>query len=305
MTNQSSYRIGDLTSREHLDEGFAKPAILAVIGHPVAHSASPRMHQAALDELGIDARYIKLDVPAGRLKETLERLQQLGFLGCNITVPHKIDALAACDAVDPAARELGAVNTVRFREDGSAIGYNTDGPGFERAISDNFGTGLGGLRILITGAGEDAGQALAMHCAKAGASRLVLVNRTLGKLDPLLARIRKLHPQTPVHSLAPDSLQLAGVAHQCQLIVNTSSLGLRDDDPSPLPHACFAAHHIVFDSVYQPPHTSFLEAAEAAGARGANGAAMLFYQGVLAFSIWFPGHEPVATMRAALAHGAG
>jgi shikimate dehydrogenase len=305
MAHPAPRTIEDLSSRERLDAGFTKPARLAVIGHPVAHSASPRMHQAALDELGIDARYIKLDVPAGRLKEALSRLQQLGFLGCNITVPHKIGALDACDAIDPAARELGAVNTVRFAGDGRAIGHNTDGPGFERAVSENFGTGLGGLRVLITGAGGGAGQALAMHCAQAGASRLVLVNRTLTKLDPLIARIRNLHPQTTVHALAPDSPQLAGVAHQCQLIVNTSSLGLKDDDPSPLPHDCFAAHHIVFDSIYQPPYTSFLEAAEGAGARIANGASMLLHQGALAFSIWFPGHEPVAAMRAGLAHGEG
>jgi len=303
MANQRPYTLDDLSTRERLDAGFAKPARLAVIGHPVAHSASPRMHQAALDELGIDVRYIMLDVPSGRLKEALVRLQQLGFAGCNITVPHKLDALDACDAVDPAARELGAVNTVRFGEDGRATGYNTDGPGFERAISENFGTGLDGLRILIIGAGGGAGQALAMHCARAGAGRLVLVNRTLSKLDPLIARIRNAHPQTSVHALAPDSLQLAGVAHQCQLIVNTSSLGLKDDDPSPLAHGCFAAHHIVFDAIYHPPHTSFLEAAEGAGARIANGAAMLLHQGVLAFSIWFPGHEPVSAMRAGLAHG--
>ena len=304
MAKQAPYTLDDLTSREALDAGAAKPARLAVIGHPVAHSASPRMHQRALDELGIDVRYIKLVFPAGRLGEALSRLRQLGFLGCNITVPHKIEALDACDDINPAAVELGAVNTVVFGADGRATGYNTDGPGFERAIAENFGTGLAGLRILITGAGGGAGQALAMHCAQAGASRLVLINRTLAKLDPLIARIRHLHPQTTVHALAPDSLQLAGVAHQCQLIVNTTSLGLKEDDPSPLAHDCFAAHHMVFDSIYQPPYTSFLEAAEGAGARIANGASMLLHQGVLAFSLWFPGREPVAAMRAGLTQGA-
>ncbi len=305
MASRPPYTIHDLISRERLDAGFALPARLAVIGHPVAHSASPRMHQAALVEAGIAARYIKLEIPAGRLREALEKLQQLGFVGCNITVPHKIDALAACDIVDPAACELGAVNTVRFAEDGRIIGYNTDGPGFERAIAENFGTGLAGLRILIAGAGGGAGQALSMYCAQAEAGILILVNRTADKLDPLLSRIRQCYPHANARTLPPDSPQIVGVAHQCQLIVNTSSLGLKDDDPSPLAHECFAPHHIVFDSIYKPAPTAFLEAAAGAGARTANGVAMLLHQGALAFSIWFPVAEPLEAMRAGLAHVEG
>jgi shikimate dehydrogenase len=97
----------DLRSRERLDDGCVKPAILAVIGSPVSHSASPPMHQPALDELGIEGRYIKLEVPVGRVAEALQYLLDLGFVGANVTVPHKFAALDACHQVDEAARQIG------------------------------------------------------------------------------------------------------------------------------------------------------------------------------------------------------
>jgi len=279
-----------------------KPARLAVIGHPVAHSASPRMHQPALDEAGIDVSYVALEAPPGRVAEAFERLQTLGFLGCNVTVPHKFDALAACDEIDDTARALGAVNTVSFR-DGHTRGTNTDGGGFERAIDEAFELELRGRHVLVVGAGGGAGSAIARHCARAGVARLLLVNRTAAKIEALAAELRPRHPQLEIETLA--SSQLEEPAHQAraraaELLVNASSLGLAADDPSPLPAACFTPDQAVFDSIYQPPRTRFLELAAAAGARTANGRAMLLHQGVLAFLTWFPGTTPLAAMRRGL-----
>lgn len=288
----------DLLSRDRLDAGHSRPAKLAVIGHPVAHSASPRMHQPALDEAEIDARYIKVEVPAGMVKETFRRMREAGFIGCNVTVPHKFEALEACDDVDPGAAEMGVVNTVRFDPDATR-GFNTDGPGFEAAVRETLGLGLTGTSVVIVGAGGGAGGALAVHCARAGVARLVLANRTMSKVEALTRLIRASHP-IEVLCMALDDPALPSVARECQLLVNTSSLGLKEGDASPLDPSAFRQGHAVYDTIYQPPRTAFLKSAESAGARVANGAAMLLHQGVYAFRIWFPGTDPIRAMRRGL-----
>jgi len=293
------HQLEDLASRSRLDAGEAQPALLAVIGCPVAHSASPSMHQPALDACGIHGRYIRLEVPIGRVTEALQQMKALGFVGANITVPHKFAALDACHHVDEAAREMGAVNTVKFI-DGETWGFNTDGPGFARAIEEEFGAVLKGLRVMIVGAGGGAGQAIATQCARSGAQRVILVNRTIDKIQSLSERLSRRFPQTQFNALAIDDVQLASVAKQCKLLVNTSSLGLKAEDASPLEASCFASHHWVYDTIYQPPRTAFLRLAEAAGARVGNGFTMLLHQGVLAFDHWYPGQAPLEVMRAGL-----
>jgi shikimate dehydrogenase len=293
--------LDDLVSRDRLDAGHAKPARLAVIGFPVAHSASPRMHQPALDEAGINARYIALEVEPGKVAEAFRRMRELDFIGCNVTVPHKFDAMAACDEVDAEARDLGAVNTVRFEAD-AIRGSNTDGYGFEHAVNEALDFDLAGKTVLIVGAGGGAGGAIAAHCTRAGVARLILINRTLSKIESLAKRLTA--SETEVVTLAADAMSDAAhvdLAHSADLLVNTASLGLKEDDPSPLPECCFTSSHRVFDTIYEPPRTSFIRAAEAAGARTANGAGMLLHQGVRAFETWFPGSRPTEAMRHALA----
>ena len=293
--------LDDLFSRDRLDAGHAKPARLAVIGCPVAHSASPRMHQPALDAAGIDARYVKIEVEPGRVAEAFARMRELGFIGCNVTVPHKFEAMAACGAVDPGAVEMGAVNTVCFEADGTIRGFNTDGPGFEAAVEEAFSIGLAGRDVLIAGAGGGAGGALSAHCARAGVRRLLLANRSLDKIEALSRWISGHHPALPIETWRLDDPGLPAAARGCGLLVNTSSVGLKADDPSPLPAECFSAGQRVFDTIYQPPRTRLLELAEAAGAETANGASMLLHQGIHAFRIWFPGSDPAAAMRRGLA----
>ena len=286
-------------SRADLDAGAEKPARLAVIGHPVAHSASPRMHQAALDALGLDLRYIALDVAPGDLPAALDRLRALDFIGTNVTVPHKFDALAACDEIDDVARHLGAVNTIRF-SDGRILGTNTDGHGFEEAVREGLGFELRGSSVLIVGAGGGAGTALAAHCALAGVSRLVLVNRTLRKIESLASGLRELAPTVEVVTAGTDSPEIGSLARSCRLLVNATSVGLKAGDPSPLPAGCLASDHLVFDSIYGKSRTAFLVAAEKAGARAIDGRLMLLHQGVRAFERWFPGTAPADFMRRGL-----
>jgi len=293
------YTLDDLISRDRLDAGHDKPAKLAVIGHPVAHSSSPRMHQSALDALGIDARYIKIDVPPGHVAEAFARMKALGFYGCNVTVPHKLDALGVCTDVHPDARSLGAVNTVRFDETGTH-GFNTDGPGFVRAIVEDFDFTLATFNVLVAGAGGGAGQAIATQCAIQGVPRLVLVNRTFEKLGPLVERLRALGPTTEVIALAFDDPRLVALSQESDLIVNTTSVGLKEGDGSPLPQDCLRAGLCVYDTIYQPAVTPLLAAANATGARVANGLSLLLHQGVLAFQHWFPHTDPLPYMREAL-----
>ncbi|MEI6177344.1 MAG: shikimate dehydrogenase [Verrucomicrobiota bacterium] len=293
------YVLKDLASRKILDAGADKPARLAVLGWPIAHSASPGMHQPALDLYGIDARYIRLEVEPGQIPAAFSRMRVLGFIGCNVTVPHKLDALANCTEVHPNALEIGAVNTVCF--DGNAIrGFNTDGPGFERAIEQDFGAKLGSLNVAIVGAGGGAGQAIATQCVLSGVAKLVLVNRTAEKLVPLATRLRLLNPAVEIVSLSFEDADLAAHCLSCDLIVNTSSVGLKPGDPSILSADCLKPEHWVYDTIYKPSVTPLLAMAQTNGCRTANGLSMLLHQGALAFQHWFSQTDPLAVMRASL-----
>ena len=301
------YTLDDLADRDRLDEGAESPARLAVIGHPVHHSLSPQLHQPALDETGAGLRYIRLEVEPGRVAAALDAMQALGFVGANVTVPHKFEALGACDDLDEGAGVLGAVNTVLF-ENGRRLGFNTDGPGFGMALREEFSVDLKDLRIMVVGAGGGAGQAIASQCAREGCERLILVNRTIEKAHQLRERLapffhsEKLEgPGDRIVVVPLDSPLLIEEAGHTDLVVNTTSLGLSRTDASPLPSACLQPHHLVYDTIYRPPETRLLAEASRAGARTANGLSLLLHQGVLAFELWFPGHRPLETMRRALA----
>jgi shikimate dehydrogenase len=298
MTN--FHTLSELASREVLDAGEAKPARLAVIGCPIAHSASPVMHQAALDAAGLPLRYVRIEVAVGRVEEALGRLRELGFIGCNVTVPHKLEVMGACDEVAAEARALGAVNTVRFDADATR-GFNTDGPGFVRSLAAEFGLALGGRKVAILGAGGGAGQALAAQCVLEGAAGLVLVNRTEAKLAELVPRLQALGPGVKLAPLSFASAELADACLDCDLIVNASSVGLKPGAAAVVPAACLRPGHWVYDCIYEPPLTPLLELARATGCRYANGRSMLIHQGALAFEHWFPGTAPLAVMTAALA----
>ncbi len=289
------YTLDDLASRELLDAGADKPARLAVIGQPIAHSASPKMHQAALDAHGIDARYIRIEVEPGHVGECFRRMRELGFIGCNVTVPHKLEAMENCE-VHPDAKALGAVNTIRFDDDATR-GFNTDGPGFASAVEDDFGAEFSSLHITIAGAGGGAGQAIATQACLSGVTKLVLVNRTVEKLAILATRLRDGGPDTEIITLSFDDPSLAEHCLGSDLIVNTSSIGLKSGDPSILPGTCLRKGHLVYDTIYQPPVTPLLALAAEAGCRTANGLSMLVNQGALAFLHWFPGTDPLPMMK--------
>ena len=270
------------------------PLRLAVLGDPVAHSASPPMHNAALAECGIDARYARLHIRAEELAETFRLLPAQGFIGVNCTIPHKFAALALVDRADEHARRIGVVNTVVV-EAGRLVGYNTDGPGLVRAVRAELGAELSELRVMVLGAGGGAGRAIAMQCAIEKCPRIALINRTPGKLDALRAELESFFPQDRL-AVGDLSAQLT----ETDLIIHCTSLGMKPGEPSPIPAGLLTARHFIYDTIYTTARTPLLVAGDAAGARGANGLSMLLHQGALSFEIWFQRPAPIETMRAAL-----
>ena len=285
----------------------------AVYGHPVRHSASPAMHNAALAELGLPWRYLAFDVHPDSLKEALAGARAVKFVGLNLTVPHKLLALDMMDVLDDSARRWGAVNTVRFEgrrgenwiplasmEPGEptelrAHGFNTDADAIARSLREDLGLEIRGAKILILGAGG-AGRVAALKLASEGAAELFLVNRTRQKLDELREILRVQFPAVRV--------TLGFPAGKVDLLLNATSLGLSAEDPSPLADGDFALDRAgaVYDMIYRPAETALLRRARAAGCRGANGLGMLLYQGARALEIWSGRTAPVAVMRSALQH---
>jgi shikimate dehydrogenase len=273
------------------------PTRLAVLGDPVAHSASPPMHNAALTALGIAAEYVRLHIRPEELAETFSLLPRRGFIGVNCTIPHKPQALQLVQQVDDTARRAGGVNTVVVGSDGKLTGHSTDGAGFSRAVKECFALSLRDVSVAVLGAGGGAGRAIAMQCAFEGTSRLVLVNRTLDKIGPLAEEIAIEYPGTKVATASFDSTKaLAG----CDLVVNCTSLGMKAGDPSPVPAEHLASGQVLYDTIYTASRTPLMLAGDEIGARSANGLPMLLHQGVLSFEIWFHREPPVEAMRAEL-----
>jgi shikimate dehydrogenase len=224
-----------------------------------------------------------------------------GFIGINVTIPHKFEALEAVDVVEPLARQLGAVNTVAIR-DGRLHGFNSDGPGFLRAVHEAFGVNVRDLRVLILGAGGGAGRAVAVQCAIEKCQRLVLVNRTQKKSESLAAEIQATGGTQNVSALPWDQEALGKVSPEVDLIVNGTSLGMKAEDEPLLPAGSLLPQHRVFDMVYRAggQFTSLGAAARAAGSAYADGSALLLHQGAISFEYWFDRPAPIAEMRAGL-----
>lgn len=300
------HTLADLENWSPAGKDDEHPIRLGVFGDPVAHSLSPQMQNAALETCGLAMRYARFQIRAGELRTALELLPSLGFVGINLTLPHKITAAGIVHELDASARSVGAINTARI-ESGKLSGANTDGPGFSRAIRSEFAVDLRDLRVLLLGAGGGAGRAIALQCAAEGCERLVLANRTEEKARRLAAELKQAFAGArvsgPVARLAVVPWEEAALRFQIansDLLVNATSLGMQRSDPSPVAAALLAPHLMVYDTVYARARTPLLAAAAEAGARGANGLSMLLHQGALSFETWFERDAPLGAMRSAL-----
>jgi shikimate dehydrogenase len=301
------YTLGDLQNWGDATHNVNPPIRLGVLGDPVAHSLSPQMQNAALRHCQMDMQYARFQIAPEELETALRLLPKLDFIGVNLTIPHKIPALAIMDELHPHAREIGAVNTVLV-QDKKLIGYNTDGPGFVRAIRSEFSMDLRDLRVMLLGAGGGAGRAIARQCALENCERLVLVNRTPDKAKQLAVELagfftgpRVLGPVARLEAAPWEEGALRFQLEHTDLVINATSLGLKRTDPPALSSSLLAPHLMIYDLIYKPERTPLLAAGAEAGARGANGLSMLLHQGSLAFEIWLQREPPIDVMRAAIA----
>jgi shikimate dehydrogenase len=270
--------------------------IVGVFGAPVTHTASPAMHNAAFAALGLNWVYLPFHVEPLNLRSALLGARDMGLVGVNLTVPHKVLALGVMDELTEDARRAGAVNTVAVT-DGKLCGFNTDGYGFAAAIRAEFNLELKGLRVLILGAGG-AARAIALHCSVDGVAEIIIANRTTTNVEPLVEELARR--QTHCRSLPLQADMLAAAMPQMDLIVNATSVGLKEGESLGLPAGLFSTRHCVYDAVYRPATTDLLNTAARAGARVANGLEMLLHQGARSFEIWTKQTAPLAVMRRAL-----
>ncbi len=270
----------------------------AVLGHPIGHTLSPIMHNAAFQSLGLDAIYMAYDVAPGNLLGVLEAMGKMGFRGVNLTVPLKEIAFKGLSDLDLTARRLGAVNTVEFTSSGLR-GHNTDGKGFLTAVRESFNFSVKGGTLFVMGCGG-AGRAVAITAAGEGAHRLILADIDEARCRAVSRDIATLSPSTRVEWAGATAADWARHTPDADLIVQASPVGMKPEDVCPLPPSAFRAGQLAFDLVYNRPATCFTQAATAGGARASNGLGMLLHQGAEAFSIWTGKPAAVEVMRQAL-----
>lgn len=270
----------------------------AVFGHPVAHSLSPAMHNAAFDALGWSARYEAHDVTPEALAQELRNFRENGGNGVNLTIPLKSKGYELVDEHDITALQLGVVNTVAF--DGNRMkGYNTDGIGILQAIQESFGGGPAKKQVAIYGCGG-AGRAVAIACACAGCKSIILVNRTRERAEAVAVDVQKSAPTVAVKVMLDGEQETFDRLRDADLIVQCSSVGLHHGDNTALPAQAFRQGQWVYDLIYAPPFTPTLMVARQQGALIDNGLGMLLHQGVASFKIWTGVQPDVTEMRKAL-----
>ena len=260
--------------------------LLALIGQPVGHSLSPAMHNAAFAEDDIDFVYVCLDVDPDSLPAAVEGLKALKFRGFNVTMPHKRAMVALVDELDEGARISRAVNTVVIEASGMR-GYNTDGGGMVMACGE-AGIELSGKNVLLLGSGGTAA-AIAFAFCEAGIGELHIASRNVDNA----ANLRDELCKTGTQKLSVGSLEaLKQEASEADVVVNATPLGMKEEDPLPLPPEYVRKGRAICDVVYRlGKETSLVRLSRERGTPVVAGGRMLLYQGVLAQKLW-TGREP-------------
>ena len=266
--------------------------IVGLIGHPVEHSFSPPMHNAAFEKLNMDYAYVAFDVNPNDLESAINGAEALNIKGFNVTIPHKIEVMKYLDEIDEVAQLIGAVNTIDFK---NLKGYNTDGIGAVRAIEEV--ASIKNKNVLIAGAGG-ASRAISFYIAKYGASNLKILNRNIDKAQKLASDVLNSELIENVNFDSIKNMDLSDV----DILINTTPVGMHPNiDDVPIAQACDMHEDlVVFDAVYNPNETGLLRQAIEAGAKPVYGIKMLLYQGAESFEIWTGKKAPVDVMHDAL-----
>ncbi len=268
----------------------------AVIGWPLGHTLSPVMHQAALDELGLDATYTALPTPPGTETDRFDDVRTGNLAGLNVTIPHKLAAFRAVDRRTPAAQRTGAVNTV-IRDGQQLLGDNTDPYGFIQALRQFGGFDPAGASVVVLGAGG-AARAAVLALLDSGAGRILVANRTEARAHELIRAIASAD-NTPIHACGLTDYRLRSDLSAAQLLVNTTSVGMSGGpapDASPVPADSLHPNLFVYEIVYRPAVTPLLAAAQRCGAPTLGGLEMLVMQGAASLQQWTGRPAPARTM---------
>ena len=268
--------------------------IVGLIGHPVEHSFSPPMHNAAFDALNMDCAYVAFDVNPNDLKSAIEGAESLNIKGFNVTIPHKVDVMQYLDELDEVARLIGAVNTIDFK---NLKGYNTDGIGAVKAIEEV--TSIKNKNVVVAGAGG-ASRAISFYIAKYGAESLTILNRNEAKAESLASDVSD---SGLIGEVASDSINAIGnYMGSADVLIDTTPLGMHPNiNDEPIVKADMMDEDlVVFDAVYNPNETVLIKEAIKANAKPVYGIKMLLYQGAESFKIWTGKTAPVDVMEKAL-----
>ncbi len=272
--------------------------VVAVFGHPVEHSLSPAMHNAAFGALGLNWVYVACDVPPQRVGAAVAAIKALGLVGANVTIPHKAAVVPFLDEHDDTVRHLAAANTICY-VDGRLVGYNTDGLGFLRSLQER-GEQVAGRTVSIIGSGG-ACRAVAYALAHAGAPEVCIIARRPHKAHEVADLVASSGARRPtvVDLHGPEAPE---AVRRAEIIVDSTSHGMypQADVPPVILADWLQGHQVVCDLTYNPRETTLLRAARQRGARVVDGTGMLVHQGAIAFEHWVGQPAPVAVMRSAL-----
>lgn len=265
------------------------PFLAGVMGWPVAHSLSPRLHKHWIAEHKLNAHYVPLAVKPENLVQALNALPAMGFRGVNLTIPHKETALSTVREIDAAATLIGAINTIVV-EDGRLIGLNTDAEGYANSLREAGVDSVSGHVIVLGAGGAARAVVFALHFM--GVRRMIIANRTLDRAETLARDARKLD------GLEISSIEwshVARLAKNAGLLVNTTALGMTGQPALELDLTPFSLETVISDIVYRPLRTPLILSAAKRGHRTVDGLGMLLHQAVPAFEFWF-GVRPRVTL---------
>ncbi len=276
--------------------------LLALIGSPVGHSGSPAMYNYSFERLGLDYAYVAFDIKAEEVADAIAAMKTFKMRGCNVTMPCKTEVVKYMDELSPAARIIGAVNTI-VNDDGKLTGYITDGEGFVNNLKDH-GIDVMGKKVVIAGGGG-AATAIQVQCALDGVREITIFNRTVSKACETAEKIRREVPDCTVNVF--DIADVAAMTREirtCEIFINATSVGMTpmDEESVVKDVSAFYPGLVIADAVYNPEETKLLREAKEAGCICVSGRGMLLWQGVAAFKLYTGQEMPVEEVKEKFFH---